>query len=164
MDDAKSGCVENGSKFFVELVLQDGSLIEHGEGIILDLATTFPGKHEHVRVEGVVRAHWVVGSITHVGLCRDESGLLKNAECYKAELVSGRGRQNVEVEVLPSAFDEIERAMGAGDMFVQQVIRQLLEHDLKKGGLSYWHPIKHPKQSINQMAVLAMVYEINNTE
>jgi hypothetical protein len=164
LDDAESGCVENGSKFFVELVLQDGSLIEQGEGLILDLAGTFPREHEHVRVQGVVRAHWTVGSIIHVGLCRDESGLLRNAECYKVELVSGRGRQIVEVEVLPSAFEEIARSLGAGEQFVQQVIRQLLEHDLKKGGLSYWHQIRHPKQHINQMAALAMIYEINNPE
>jgi hypothetical protein len=88
LDDNESRCIENGETFFVELVLQDGFLIEQGEGLILELARTFKPKHEHVRVLGVVRAHWAVGSATYTGQCRDESGLLKMSECYKVELVS----------------------------------------------------------------------------
>jgi len=162
LDDGESGCIENASEFFVELVLHDGSLIEQGEGLVLELAKTFRQKHGHIRVSGVVRAHWTVGKVTHVGNCWGESGAPKSSECFKAELESGSGYQIIEIEVTPSAFEEIERTLGSGDQFVQQVIRKLLEHDLNKGGLSYRHPIKHPKQYINDIAAQAMIYEIKN--
>src|SRR5947209_4596015 len=157
LDETESGCVENGSAFFVELVLQDGSLIEQAEAVILDIASTFKQEHGHVRVTGVVRAHWAIGSITHVGHCPDESGLTKFSECFKVELESGRGRQIVEIEATPSAFEEIDRSLGVGDQFDEQVIRKLVEHDLNKGGESYWDPIRHPKQYLNDIATRAMI-------
>lgn len=160
LDEAKSTCIENGSEFFVELVLHDGSEIAHGEELILEIAKAFKQKHEHIRVSGVVRAHWSINGITPLGHCHDESGLPKNSECFTVQLESGKGRQAVQVEVTPSAFEEIDRTLGTGDQFVNQVIRKLLEHDLNKGGESYWHPIRHPRQYLSQIAAQAMIYEI----
>lgn len=162
LDGTQSGCVENGSQFFIELVLHDGSLIKEGEALVLDIADTFKQEHGHLRVQGVVRAHWTIGSIIYAGNCRDETGLLKSSECYKVELESGRGKQIVEIEVLPSAFEEIDQMLGVGDEFVNQVIRKLLENDLSKGGLSFWHPIRYPKKELNHIAAQAMIYEIKN--
>jgi hypothetical protein len=160
LDESVSTCIENGSEFFIELVLHNGSEIKRGEDLILEIAKAFREKHQNIRVSGVVRAHWSIKSITYQGNCRDESGLIKSSECFNAELQSGEATQVVEVEVTPSGFDQIASSLGAGPDFVEQVIRKLLEHDLQKGGESFWHPIRHPKQYLNDVAVKAMVYEI----
>ena len=162
LDESLSTCIENGAEFFVELVLHDGSEIKHGEELILGIAKDFREKHQDIQVSGVVRAHWFVKSIAYQGSCRDESGLLKSSDCFRAELESGKARQGVEVEVTPNAFDQIACSLGVGDNFVEQVISKLLEHDLRKGGESFWHPIRHPKRFLNDVAVRAMIYEIKS--
>ena len=164
LDESVSTCIENGFEFFVELVLNDGSEIKRGEDLILEIAKAFNEEHKDIRVTGVVRAHWSIKNITYRGNCHDESGLLKSSECFGVELESGKGRQVVEVEVTPSGFDEIARRLGTGNYFVEQVIRKLLEHDLRKGGESFWHPIRHPKQYLNDVAAHAMIYEIKNDD
>ncbi len=164
LDESASTCIENGSEFFVELVLNDGSKISTGEELILAIAKAFKQKHENIRVSGVVRAHWSINSITYRGSCRDELGMLKSSECFGVELESRSGRQVVEVEVTQSGFEEIARSLGAGNEFVEQVIRKFLEHALNKGGESYWHPIKHPKQYLNDLAAQAMIYEIKSDD
>jgi hypothetical protein len=161
LDETHSGSVEIGSTFFVELVLHDGSWIAQGEALILEMANF---KHEHVRVVGVVRAQWTVASIQHVGNCIDGSGLLKTSECFKVELRAGEGKQVVEVEVTPGAFEEIDRRLGKGIQIVQQVIRMLLEENLKQGGQSYWHPIRNPKHRLDHLAAQAMIYKIEHPD
>lgn len=160
LDESMSTCIENAAEFFVELVLHDGAEIKRGEELLTEIAKTFMQKHQNIRVSGVVRAHWSIKSITYKGNCHDESGLPKNSECFRVELESGKTIHTVEVEVTPSGFDEIVRNLGPGDQSVERVIRKLLENDLKKGGESFWHPIRHPKQYLNDVAAHTMIYEI----
>lgn len=162
LDETHSACVENGSTFFVELALHDGSWIARGEELILEISNSF--KHEHVRVMGVVRAHWTVAEIQHVGTCTDDSGLPRNSECFKVELRAGEGKQIVEVEVTPGAFEKIDRRLGKGMQIAQQVIRKMLEENLKQGGQSYWHPIRNPKHRLDELAAQVMIHKIEHPD
>jgi hypothetical protein len=161
LDVSQSRCMEMGSaECFVELVLHDGARITQGEELVLEMAQLFKGSD--VRVVGVVRAVWSVASICYKGQCRDNSGLQKISECFEVELKAGAGNQVVEVEVLPSAFEEIDRELGPGTQVVEQVIRRLLEDNLAQGGLSYWNPVKNAKHNLDRIAAQEMIFRIKN--
>jgi len=136
-----------GDSFFAEVILNDGSRVSEAEEAMLSLKSSL--STEGIKLEPRVAAEWSLKSVEYGGICRGESGGIRSAEYFSAELVAGTARQTVTVEVSQAAFEELKERLGAKkpegfqqtNALVCEILRDEINLWLSRRGESRWNPV-----------------------
>jgi len=143
--------------FFVGIVLKDASKLAEAKRIIDE--TKVEQSAKGVKIDAIVRALWDVKEVRHVGTPRAESGGLRAAERFEAEIESGNAKQLVEVDLSWGAVEELQRQIGATDpQSMERLVTNFLRLQLSQGGLSYWDPTRYRHQDIGPAAVMYLLH------
>jgi len=163
----RSQFLEFENDFFVEVVLNDGAVLEDVERLVRNAAEELAP--QGVKLDIIVRAIWEVVKVNYVGPSRAADGGLRAALTFHALLKSGRRTCQVAVDVFWGAVDFLERKFGLKKFLVGQpdamerghldeematrVVRSFLQFELAAGGTSYWDPLLYPQREINEPAM-----------
>lgn len=146
------------SELFVELVLNDGTVIPDVEKIVRRTADEL--RSQDIRLDSVVRALWDIVRVEFVGPSRTPDGGLRAASKFQAVLRAGTRECVVSVDVFLSATELLrsklgfntERASLSMDLVVP-LVKSFLEHQLSSGGTGYWSPLLYSKLELNESAM-----------
>jgi hypothetical protein len=159
LNDYKSQFLDFPDGFFVELVLNDGTKLVEVERIAREVRDEL-GK-QNIELDVIVRSLWIVQSIEGPKPAISVSGGIGAAWAFSTTLVSGELKANAEVAVTQLAVREIKRRIEEGSLepadekdAVREVVKEFLKLQLSFGGESYWDPIGHPQQELNESALL----------
>jgi len=159
LNDYKSQFLDFPDGFFVELVLNDGTKLVEVERIAREVRDEL-GK-QNIELDVIVRSLWIVQSIEGPKPAISVSGGIGVAWAFSATLASGDLKTDVEVAVTQLAVREIRRRIEEGSLgpadekdAMRQVVKEFLKLQLSFGGESYWDPIGHPQQELNESALL----------
>jgi hypothetical protein len=158
VDQHKSQFLEFPDGFFAEIVLKDGSKIAEAELVESDLRQSL--RKQGTELDVIVRSIWAVDSVGDPKVVPGTPGVSDFSVVYPARLVSGGLTVDVQVEVTILASEAIKRrakqSAGSYDRkaATKQVVKEFLDLQLSFGGESYWDPIRHPKQELNDSALL----------
>jgi hypothetical protein len=160
-----------GDELFVEVVLTDGTPLSDVEKIVR--RTSEEVKAQGGRLDSVVRALWEVEEVHYVGPSRSSNGGLRAAYEFEVTLKSGARRQRVIVDVSWSTVEFLRQKLGLGkfisgsenapqeshltDQLVGERVRSLVEHELSRGGTSYWDPMLYSRLDLDEAAMLFLV-------
>src|SRR5271168_4835315 len=149
IDKHKSQFLEFPDGLFAELVLGDGTMLVDVERIARELQASL--RKQDVDLDVIVRCIWTVKDIKDPVPAAEGSGVRFP---WTAVLASGNLIANVEVDVTLLATLEIKRKFAAeyqsdGKAVVKEVIKEFLKLQLSFGGETYWDPIRHPRQELN---------------
>ena len=126
-------------------VLNDGNKVAEAERAMLSLKASLSA--QGITLDPLVAAHW---SLKAVGICRGESGSIRGAEYFNAELVAG-ARQTVTVEVTHGALWELGERLSAektpdGSQQTNAAACEILGEEINTwlsfGGESRWNPVR----------------------
>lgn len=137
--------------FFVEIVLSDGSKLDEAENLTASVRAEVEAQGSHLI--SILRAIWSVKKIERDGPSRDKSGGIKSSVDFRAVLESGMRETEVAVEVGRSALKELRERLGSDDK-VLEAVADFLRLQLSWGGAGYWDPVRYPRQTLNEAAVL----------
>lgn len=167
VDQYKSQFLEFPDGFFAEIVLHDGSKLA-------DVGSVVRQVEEHLRRQGteldvIIRAHWNVERVKHVGTAGAAAGRPRLAETFEAILVSGGYRTLVTVDVTHTVwlgiahrspgsppepeFGPIDASNVEETNRVTDFVIQFLQLRLSFGGANYWDPIREPSLELNESAL-----------
>jgi hypothetical protein len=159
LNDYKSQFLDFPDGFFVELVLNDGTKLVEVERITREVRDEL-GK-QNIELDVIVRSLWIIQHIEGPNAAIGFSGGIEAAWTFSATLVSGSLKANVEVAVTHLAVREIKRRIEEGSLgqadekdAAREVVKEFLKLQLSFGGESYWDPIGHPQQELNESALL----------
>jgi len=153
--------------FFVEVVLNDGAVLEDVEKVVKGAADEL--KPQGVKLDIIVRAVWEVEAVEYVGPSRSSDGGLRAALAFRGTLKSGRRTCFVTVDVFWGAVEVLESRLGlkkfvgqrpnaaetrdlANEMLLR-VVRKFLQFQSAAGGTSYWDPLLRPQLELNAPAM-----------
>jgi hypothetical protein len=144
------------SGFFVEIVLEDGTLLPRARRVISELRRELEAAD--LQLDDVVRATWTVAGmdVESLGAARASDGGTRSAERFRARLVAGRGSCQVTVDVSTAAQEHLKELQGQADLSqdaLKLVVRDFLELELSSGGKSYWDPLLFPELDLSTSAV-----------
>lgn len=148
-----------GDSFFAEVILDDGNKIVEAKQAILPLTSFL--KERGTRLDARVAAKWTLNSVEYTGVCYGESGGIRTADNYKAELMAGTAHQTVNVEVSHGALWELqERFKNEPDQIervnktVCDILKNQLNEWLRLGGESRWNPVEHNVVQLNRLPLM----------
>ena len=149
--------------FLVEIVLDDAARIDDASQALAEVETQV--KSENEKLDYIVRPLW---EVEEVGLASQSApegidNLMRQGNSslpFIATLKSGKSvRKDVYVEMTPSAYRQLRRLGQATDEdSLREVVGDFLKKQLSFGGISYWDPIKRPRQQLNDGGVLHLHY------
>jgi hypothetical protein len=136
--------------FFVEVILNDGGKLAQVEEAMISLTASL--REEGIRLEALVAAGWTLRTIEYGGICRGESGGIRTAEYFNAELTAGSAHQIVTIEVSHAALSELSERLGLEktpegvqrtNAIACEILRDQINEWLSFGGESRWNPAKN---------------------
>jgi hypothetical protein len=128
---------------FVEIVARDSTKLPEFGRIAEEV------KAENPSVKTVVRAHWEVEGVGDPVPAYDmKTGTPRTAALYPVILKSGNGTKQIWVEVTTLA-SWVLKDHGCESEAMKRVVRNFVAEQLKRGGSSYWDPIRFPQLEIN---------------
>ena len=128
---------------FVEIVARDSTKLPEFGRIAEEV------KAENPSVKAVVRAHWEVEEVGDPVPAYDmQTGTPRTAALYPVILKSGSGEKKIWVEVTTLASWAF-KDHGFDSQGIKRVVRSFVAEQLKRGGSSYWDPIRFPQLEIN---------------
>lgn len=140
LDKEESRFIDLEDDFLIELVARDSTKLAEFGRIVEEVRSGNP------RVKTLIRAHWEIVSVGNPEPAYStQSGGLRAAALYPVELKSGRGSARVSVEVSTLAGRIFE---GRG-LDAREMVRDLVDERLSKGGPSYWDPERYPQLEIS---------------
>jgi len=144
------------SGFFVEIVLEDGSLLPQARKVIAEFRRDL--EPTGLQLDDVVRATWAVSGmdVESLGPARAADGGIRSAERFRAKLVAGRGSCDVTVDVSTAAQEHLKEQLSSSSLSrdtLLLVVRDFLELELASGGKSYWDPLLHKELDLSAAAV-----------
>jgi hypothetical protein len=148
-----------GDSFFAEIILNDGTKIADAEKALLRLKSSL--SEREITLDVRIAAEWALKTIEYCGTCRGDSGGVRAAEAFNAELVSGTARQIVTVEISWLALRELDDRLGATkpESFLQttplicEILRGQINHWLSFGGESRWNPVTNSVVRLSHLPV-----------
>jgi len=159
----KSALLGFPDEYYAEIVLDDAAKISAANEALAEVAAQL--QRENEKLDYIVRALWEVEGVE---LAPDyDSGAIPDlmkqgifSLRFVATLRSGQQvKKEVGVELTPSAYEELRRLGQPIDVdSLKDLVRDFLKLQLSFGGESYWDPIKHPGQQLNDGAVLHLHY------
>jgi hypothetical protein len=140
----KSQFLDLESNIFVELVVRDSTKLPEFGRIAAEVKAEFKGP-----INVIVRAIWDIESVEDPLQAYDmKTGAPRAAVQYPVKLRSGEGKQLVWVEVTWLANETFEQH-GFNPDAIKRVVRDFVASQLRKGGASYWDPIRFPHLEIS---------------
>ena len=133
---------------FMEVVLSDGAELGRVEAIVADLKHTLSARG--TRVDSIVRAVWEVTDVKDHGTAYGKDGAPRAAHEYYVTLKSGRRPTTVIVEIGWGTMESFKRK---GDREITEIIRKFVNYELKRGGTSYWDPLKNSRLELTEAAI-----------
>ena len=129
---------------FVELVIRDGSKLPEFTAIAEELH-----RAAGERVDSIVRAVWEVESVdSPLQAYSAETGTPRTAVQYPVNIRSGNATRQVFVEVTLLAGKTLEQH-GLDREAIKDVVAEFTQMELRKGGASYWDPVRFPYLEIS---------------
>ncbi len=139
IDADKSQFLDLPEGSFVELVIRDGSKLPEFTAIAGELHAT-AGE----RVDSIVRAVWEVESVeSPLQAYSAETGSPRTAVQYPVNIRSGNATRRIFVEVTFLAGETFEQH-GLDREAIKDVVAEFTRLELRKGGASYWDPVRFP--------------------
>jgi hypothetical protein len=141
----------------LRLFLNDGTKTSEVEQSLLSLKSSLGA--EGIDFDPRVAAEWSLESIEYAGICRAESGGIRLAESFRAELFAGSARQAVNVEVTFAALEEFQARLGTKrpnkfgqvNSLVREILRDEIKEWLSRGGESRWNPVANNIVQLNYL-------------
>jgi len=143
-DADRSQVLEFPDGLFVEIVVRDGTRLQEFQKVVNELSS-----QAHEKVDAIVRAEWKLSRVGDPQPAYSmQTGGPRAAELYPADLESGAAHQQVWVEVtlLAKLFF---RDHGIDGDEIKTVVGEFVNEQLRKGGASYWDPVRSPNLEIN---------------
>ena len=136
-----------GDSFFAEVILNDGNKIADAENALLRVKSSL--SERGITLDVRIAAEWTLKTIEYCGICQGESGGIRAAEAFNAELVAGTASQSVTIEVSFGALRELEDRLGGKKpgsfrqttALVCETLRGQINQWLSYGGESRWNPV-----------------------
>ncbi len=169
LDPSRSQFLDMPEGPFVELVLNDGDKL--GEFAEIVELISKEAAAQGLEVDVVLRAIWRVSKIEYVGVAPGASGGIRSAERFRCILQSGQLSQEVLVDVtwdalelLKAKLPELPQSLPQRNAFVKEIVSRFLELQLSFGGVSYWDPVRYPRQDLDSAAMsYMMMHELVKT-
>lgn len=128
---------------FLELVVKDGSKLPEFTAIAEEL------HRADERIDSIVRAVWEVESVdSPLQAYSAETGGPRAAVQYPVNIRSGSATRRAYVEVTLLAGKTFEQH-GLDREAIKHVVAEFTRRELRKGGASYWDPVRFPYLEIN---------------
>lgn len=159
----KSALLDFPEEYFAEIVLNDAGKIDEANQALAEVAAQLNGENQ--KLDYIVRSLW---EVEEVKLAPDftpaaipelmRQGIFSLR--FVATLKSGEWvKKEVGVELTPSAYEEMRRlGQPTGENSLKELVSNFLKLQLSFGGESYWDPTRHPRQQLNDGAVLHLHY------
>jgi len=149
--------------YLADIVLDDAARI-HDTGQVLEEVEA-QVKREDERLDYIVRALWEVKEVRLAPESAPEgiAALMSQGVSslrFIATMKSGINMtKDVDVEITPSAYEALRRLGQPTDTnSLRELVCDFLKAQLSFGGISYWDPIKAPRQKLNGGGVLHLHY------
>src|SRR5271157_472593 len=142
--DEHSQFLEFPSGFFVDLVVKDGTKLPEFRRLVDQIRAEAPE-----RLDAIIRAIWEVEKIGDPEPAYAADGGLRAAERYPVELKSGAAHQHAWVEVTLLAKLSF-RDHGIKGEEIRNIVDEFVNEQLRKGGASYWDPVRAPNLEISE--------------
>jgi hypothetical protein len=159
----KGQLLEFPGEYFAEIVLNDAGKIEEASQALAEVAAQL--NHENQKLDYIVRSLWEVEEVKLAPDFTPEAipNLMRQGIFslrFAATLRSGeRVKKEVDVELTPGAYEELRRlGQPTDENSLRDLVRDFLSVQLSFGGVSYWDPIRYPRQQLNDGAVLHLHY------
>lgn len=132
-------------RYFVELVVRDGSKLPDFRRAVEELRAEVPEK-----LDVIVRALWEIIDVGDpIQAYSMETGTPRTAMQYPVDLKSGNSTKRIGVEVTYLA-DKVFEERGAKRIEdVKKIVEEFVASQLKIGGAGYWDPERDPVLKIN---------------
>ena len=167
VDEYASQYLDFPDGFFAEIVLTDGSKLVGAERAVQEVKASL--QKQGIELDVVVRSHWELKEISDPADWTEKEIIdpraaagsawpFVRARAVRVLLVSGSATQEVEVDVLLSAVDDIKRRIEGKGLneadAIKNVVREFVKLELSRGGTSYWDPIGHKQQEVSEGTLL----------
>ncbi len=133
---------------FGEVVISDGAELDRVEGIVAGLVETLIARG--TRVDSIVRAVWEVTDIRDHGTAYGQDGAPRAAHEFYVGLKSGTRSETIVVEIGWGTMESFKRK---SDREIAEIIRTFVNCELKRGGTSYWDPLKDSRVELSEAAI-----------
>ena len=140
----RSQFLETPDGLFAEIVVRDGTKLGEFERVVTDLKQVVGEP-----LEVIVRALWEIERVGEPEVAYSpETGAPRFAQQFPVELRSGPARQRVWVDVTYLAGKVFEDN-GIDQEGTKRIIGDFVRDQLRKGGSSYWDPVRFSHLEIN---------------
>jgi hypothetical protein len=136
---------------FAEVVLSDGAELDRVEAIVGDLKDAV--RACGTKVDCIVRALWEVTQVKDHGTAYGKDGAPRAAHEFYVTVKSGTQVHTVVVEISWGTMEAFRRKR---DEEIVKIIRKFVGYQLRRGGTSYWDPLKYPRMELNDAAIAFM--------
>jgi hypothetical protein len=143
--EERSQVLDFPGRYFVELVMRDGSKLPDFRRAVDELRADMPEK-----LDVIVRALWEINNVGDpIQAYSTEIGTPRPAMQYPVDLKSGSSTKRIVVEVTYLA-DKVFEERGAERIEdIKKIVEEFVASQLKIGGASYWDPERDPVLEIN---------------
>jgi len=158
LDDRRSQFLELEGRYFAEIVLSDGEGLAPVKSVMDQMKSEMTAKGLDLDV--ITRALWKVEGIGNASPAYSmDTGSPRAAVQYPVELRSGEAHHRIWVEVTYLA-SEIFTRHSLDENRVKNIVRELVEGQLRLGGTSYWDPLRSPHLEINGNTAEFLVMDV----